>query len=36
MTTPTDSRTGRNSAVNPTFRLGLGHIRDVSLIEGAR
>jgi hypothetical protein len=30
MATPTDSPTGRNPAV----RLGLGHTRDVSMIEG--
>ncbi len=30
-TTPTDSPTGRNLA---TTRLGLGHTRDVSMIDG--
>ncbi len=32
--TPTDSPTGRNLAATGTVRLGLGHTRDVSLIEG--
>ncbi|PZR69536.1 MAG: pyridoxamine 5'-phosphate oxidase [Candidatus Dormiibacter spiritus] len=32
--TPTDSPTGRNLANTRTVRLGLGHTRDVSLIEG--
>jgi hypothetical protein len=31
---PTDSPTGRNLAATRTVRLGLGHTRDVSLIEG--
>ncbi len=32
--TPTDSPTGRNLAATRTARLGLGHTRDVSMIEG--
>jgi hypothetical protein len=32
--TPTDSPTGRNLAATRTVRLGLGHTRDVSVIEG--
>ena len=32
--TPTDSPTGRNLATTRTVRLGLGHTRDVSMIEG--
>ena len=32
--TPTDSPTGRNLAASRTVRLGLGHTRDVSMIEG--
>ena len=31
---PTDSPTGRNLAATRTVRLGLGHTRDVSMIEG--
>ncbi|HYP23678.1 MAG TPA: pyridoxamine 5'-phosphate oxidase family protein [Actinomycetota bacterium] len=34
MATPADSPTGRNLAATRTARLGLGHTRDVSLIEG--
>ena len=34
MATPTDSPTGRNLAATRTVRLGLGHTRDVSMIEG--
>ena len=34
LSTPTDSPTGRNLADNRTVRLGLGHTRDVSMIEG--
>lgn len=34
MATPTDSPTGRNLAATRTVRLGLGHARDVSMIEG--
>ncbi len=34
MSTPTDSPTGRNLAAGRTVRLGLGHTRDVSMIEG--
>ncbi|NYH55215.1 MULTISPECIES: pyridoxamine 5'-phosphate oxidase family protein [Nocardiopsis] len=34
MATPTDSPTGRNLATARTARLGLGHTRDVSMIEG--
>ena len=33
--TPTDSPTGRNMAATRAVRLGLGHTRDVSMIEGA-
>jgi len=33
--TPTDSPTGRNLATTETVRVGLGHTRDVSMIEGA-
>ena len=32
--TPTGSPTGRNLATTRTVRLGLGHTRDVSMIEG--
>ena len=32
--TPTDSPTGRNLDTTRTVRLGLGHTRDVSMIEG--
>jgi hypothetical protein len=32
--TPTDSPTGRNLAATRIVRLGLGHTRDVSTIEG--
>ena len=32
--TPTDSPTGRNLAATRTVRLGLGHTRDVSMIDG--
>ena len=32
--TPTDSPTGRNLAATRAVRLGLGHPRDVSMIEG--
>jgi len=32
--TPTDSPTGRNLAATRTVRLGPGHTRDVSMIEG--
>ncbi|MFI5751857.1 pyridoxamine 5'-phosphate oxidase family protein [Streptomyces sp. NPDC051644] len=32
--TPTDSPTGRNLAATRTVRPGLGHTRDVSMIEG--
>src|SRR5918994_4229305 len=32
--TPMDSSTGRNLAANRTVRLGLGHTRDVSVIDG--
>jgi Pyridoxamine 5'-phosphate oxidase len=32
--TPTDSTTGRNLAATRTVRLGLGHPRDVSMIDG--
>jgi hypothetical protein len=34
MATPTNSVTGRNLAASRTARLGLGHPRDVSMIEG--
>jgi hypothetical protein len=34
MSTPSDSPTGRNLAATRTVRLGLGHTRDVSMIEG--
>jgi len=34
MATPTDSPTGRNLAATRAVRLGLGHTRDVFLIEG--
>ena len=34
MATPTDSPTGRNLAAARSVRLGLGHTRDVSIIEG--
>jgi Pyridoxamine 5'-phosphate oxidase len=33
--TPTDSPTGRKLAATRTVRLGLGHTRGVSMIEGA-
>src|SRR5207253_4659582 len=32
--TPTDSPSGRNLATTRTVRLGLGHTRDVSMIDG--
>ena len=32
--TPTDSPTGRNLAATGTVRLGLGHTRDVCMIDG--
>jgi hypothetical protein len=32
--TPTDSPTGRNLAATRAVRLGLGHTRDVSMVEG--
>lgn len=32
--TPTDSPTGRHLAANRAVRLGLGHTRDVSMIDG--
>ncbi|MBX6371589.1 MAG: pyridoxamine 5'-phosphate oxidase family protein [Acidothermus sp.] len=32
--TPTHSRTGRNLAATKTARLGLGHTRDVIMIDG--
>jgi predicted enzyme related to lactoylglutathione lyase len=32
--TPADSPTGRNLAATRTVRLGLGHTRDVSMIDG--
>jgi hypothetical protein len=35
LATPEDSPTGRNLAANRTVRLGLGHTRDVIMIEGA-
>ncbi len=34
LVSPTDSPTGRNLAATRTVRLGLGHTRDVSMIEG--
>jgi len=34
MATPTDSPTARNLAASRAVRLGLGHTRDVSMIEG--
>src|SRR5438132_8172994 len=34
MATPTDSPTGRNLTTTRTVRLGLGHTRDVSMIDG--
>ncbi len=34
MATPTDGPTGRNLAATRAVRLGLGHTRDVSMIEG--
>ena len=34
MATPTDSPTGRNLAATRAVRLGLGHTRGVSMIEG--
>lgn len=35
LATPKDSPTGRNLAVTRAVRLGLGHTRDVVIIEGA-
>lgn len=35
MATPPDSPTGRNLAAARAARLGLGHTRDVSMIEGS-
>jgi hypothetical protein len=32
--TPADSPTGRNLAATPAVRLGLGHTRDVTMIDG--
>ncbi|WP_055482512.1 pyridoxamine 5'-phosphate oxidase family protein [Sphaerimonospora mesophila] len=34
MATPVDSPTGRNLAASRTVRLGLGHTRDVTMIDG--
>jgi hypothetical protein len=34
LATPADSPTGRNLAATRAVRLGLGHTRDVSMIEG--
>src|SRR5258707_13960446 len=34
MATSTDSPTGRNLAATRAVRLGLGHARDVSLLQG--
>jgi len=34
MATPTDSPTGRNLAASRAVRLGVGHTRDVSMIDG--
>lgn len=34
LATPAESPTGRNLAATRTVRLGLGHTRDVSMIEG--
>jgi Pyridoxamine 5'-phosphate oxidase len=34
LATPADSPTGRNLAAARTVRLGLGHTRDVSMIDG--
>jgi hypothetical protein len=34
LATPTNSPTGRNLAATRTVRLGLGHTRDVSMVEG--
>lgn len=34
LATPTDSPTGRNLAATGTVRLGIGHTRDVTMIEG--
>ena len=34
MATPTDSPTGRNLAATRAVRLGLGHTRDVTVIDG--
>jgi pyridoxamine 5'-phosphate oxidase-like protein len=34
MATPTDSPTGRNLAATRSVRLGLGHTRDATMIEG--
>src|SRR5450432_219074 len=34
MATPADSPTGANLAATRTVRLGLGHSRDVSMIDG--
>ena len=35
MATPKDSPTGKNLAATGAVRLGVGHTRDVSMIEGA-
>jgi hypothetical protein len=34
LATPTDSPTGRNLATSLTARVGLGHTRDVTMIDG--
>jgi hypothetical protein len=34
LSTPADSPTGRNLATGRTVRLGLGHTRDVAVIDG--
>jgi hypothetical protein len=34
LATPADSRTGRNLATTRSVRLGLGHTRDVSMLDG--
>jgi hypothetical protein len=34
LATPANSPTGRNLAIGRTVRLGLGHTRDVTMIEG--
>ncbi len=34
ISTPSDSPTGRNLAASGTVRLGLGHTRDVTMIDG--